>query len=56
MVFCSECGDEFEEVEYRAIDIDGENFCSSECEDKWNDAEEFAGVYFEGMHGGAPVF
>lgn len=54
--YCSQCGDAFEPVEYRAVDIDGENFCSAECEDEWNDAEEFASVYFEALYGGAPVF
>lgn len=56
MWFCSECGDQFDPVEYRQIDPDGENFCSSECEDEWNATEELAEIYFESRYGAAPLF
>lgn len=53
--YCSECSDEFYPVEYVTPDEIGPNFCSTECEDEFLDAEEFTEVYLSaGL--GASVF
>lgn len=55
MWFCSECGDQFDPVEYRHPDPDGPNFCSSECEDEFLDGEEFTQIYLS-AGSAAPLF
>jgi hypothetical protein len=55
--FCTQCGDEFDPVEYVTVPQDpGEpRFCSGECEDDFHRAEEERTAYDE-AGAGAPVY
>lgn len=56
MAFCAICGDQYDPVEYRPADPDGENFCSAECEDEFNEEDELTVLYIHSRYSGAPVF
>lgn len=54
---CSYCTDEYDPVEYTTIPVAPEEvqFCSDDCEERYQDAEEATEVY-ESAGDPAPVF
>lgn len=59
MIFCANCGDEFEPVEYRPASIDDDNFCSELCEqekaEEDAEVEELSAIYDEARYGSSVV-
>ncbi len=56
MAWCSTCGDEFAPVEYRPPSVEGPNFCSDPCEEKFPAIVESDRAYAEGRYGAAPMW
>lgn len=56
--WCAQCGDEFEPVEYRPLEIDEDepNYCSAECEDTYLDQVDAELEYDVARYEGASVF
>lgn len=50
-VWCTNCEDPFDPVEYNVANFSGDNFCSDRCADQF----EFSTLYDEGRYGGAPA-
>lgn len=55
---CSYCADEYDPVEYAEVpqDPDEVQFCSDDCEERYNTAELASEAYSLGYLGGAPVW
>lgn len=59
MTWCTECGEEFAEVEYRPVPVDpgDERFCSDGCEDAFHgNPFDDDGAYTEARYGAAPLW
>lgn len=54
--YCDNCGDGFDPVEYVTLNFEGDNFCSTFCEEVWNEATDAEEAYNEGRYGACPVF